>query len=83
MNPNADQLILTVTASAMSVTDSDSDGVVDAADNCPLTANADQADLDGDGIGDVCDPLIDSDGDLVADDAGQLPADGECRPDRR
>jgi hypothetical protein len=26
-------------------------------DNCPDSSNADQADLDGDGIGDVCDPV--------------------------
>ena len=35
--------------------DSDGDGVSDAADNCPFTANADQTDSDGDGIGDACD----------------------------
>jgi len=31
------------------------DGVADSLDNCPSAANADQADTDGDGIGDVCD----------------------------
>ena len=36
-------------------TDTDQDGVVDAQDNCPEIANMDQADGDGDGIGDVCD----------------------------
>ncbi len=42
--------------------DTDGDGVCDDDDNCPDDANADQADLDGDGVGDVCDPDIDGDG---------------------
>jgi len=33
-----------------------------AADNCPLVSGDDQADLDGDGQGDACDPDIDGDG---------------------
>lgn len=37
------------------VLDSDSDGVADEQDNCPLLANADQADYDFDGVGDPCD----------------------------
>ncbi|HEY3019312.1 MAG TPA: FG-GAP-like repeat-containing protein, partial [Solirubrobacteraceae bacterium] len=36
--------------------DADGDGVLDRADNCPRTANADQGDADGDGAGDACDP---------------------------
>ncbi|MGX9727739.1 MAG: FG-GAP repeat protein [Candidatus Electronema sp. VV] len=44
-----------VFGSAVTVTDTDGDGIADATDNCPLIANADQQDTDGDGIGDVCD----------------------------
>ena len=34
--------------------DADADGVLDPVDNCPLTANANQADSDHDGVGDAC-----------------------------
>lgn len=56
-------------------TDSDSDGVADATDNCPHVPNPDQANEDGDRFGDVCDPcppvaddaFVDSDGDGIDD----------------
>lgn len=48
--------------------DVDGDGVCGDVDNCPTTPNPDQADLDGDGIGDACDPDIDGDGELNAED---------------
>jgi thrombospondin type 3 repeat protein len=35
--------------------DQDGDGIPDSSDNCPSMANADQADDDADGIGNVCD----------------------------
>ncbi|MEW6996885.1 thrombospondin type 3 repeat-containing protein [Colwelliaceae bacterium BS250] len=45
--------------------DADGDGVLDAADNCPLVANTSQQDFDSDGLGDACD--LDADDDGVAD----------------
>jgi len=55
--------------------DSDGDGVVDALDNCPTVANADQGNEDGDKYGDACDPcppvaddtFVDSDNDGIDD----------------
>jgi hypothetical protein len=35
--------------------DTDADGICDADDGCPTTADAADRDLDGDGLGDVCD----------------------------
>ncbi len=42
--------------------DVDADTVFFRVDNCPTAANADQADLDRDAFGDVCDDDIDGDG---------------------
>jgi murein DD-endopeptidase MepM/ murein hydrolase activator NlpD len=39
--------------------DADFDGVPDEIDNCPTVSNPDQADSDGNGIGDLCDPWVD------------------------
>ena len=72
--------------------DSDRDGVEDTLDNCRLRHNADQADLDGDGLGDRCDGDQDGDGqtnrDEVACGSSSLEAaslapdlDGDREPD--
>lgn len=52
------------------IKDTDADGRGDPYDNCPTVANVDQANLDGDALGDVCDP--DQDGD------GVTAAGGDC-----
>jgi hypothetical protein len=64
--------------------DGDSDGVLDDSDNCPSTPNPDQADLDGDNIGDACDSDVDgdsientSDNCPVVANSDQLDADGD------
>ena len=41
---------------ALLLEDSDEDGVADVLDNCPTVNNSDQADADGDSVGDRCDP---------------------------
>ncbi len=43
--------------------DPDCDWLCSLSDNCPDEYNPDQADVDGDGVGDVCDPCTDTDGD--------------------
>ncbi len=59
--------------------DLDGDGVLNDVDNCPTVYNPDQADEDGDHLGDVCDPCppsndnTDTDGDGVADDCDPNP----------
>jgi hypothetical protein len=61
--------------------DSDGDLVCDEVDNCPLVKNTNQADSDGDGIGDNCDTGTDpcaalggdSDGDGVCDKLDNCP----------
>jgi hypothetical protein len=57
------------------VADGDSDGVADAADNCPTVANPDQTDSNGNGLGDACDGVspTDTDGDGVPNATDNCP----------
>jgi len=66
--------------------DRDGDGVADVLDNCPYAANPSQADLDGDGRGDICDPALCGNGAVEigesCDDGNTASGDGctsSCR----
>ena len=61
---NIAENVLAVAASSGG-NDTDDDGVLDPADNCPAVANANQTDTDNDDEGDACD--TDDDGDDIAD----------------
>jgi hypothetical protein len=49
-------------------TDTDSDGIIDALDNCRLVANATQVDSNGDGYGNRCDGDLNNNGSTNAQD---------------
>src|SRR5690606_34971475 len=57
---------------AHAVLDQDRDGIANAGDNCPLVANPDQLDGDGDLEGDACDPCP-----AIACPAGQTCIPGQ------
>ena len=55
--------------------DADGDGIPDASDNCPLVANATQADCDQNGVGDACQSSVTrATGDMGAIGAGVTTA---------
>jgi hypothetical protein len=57
-NPYESLLSATVITTPGSA-DMDGDGVLDGSDNCPTVSNPDQADGNGNGIGDLCDTWVD------------------------
>jgi len=63
--------------------DDDGDGIPDEDDNCPYTANPDQADSDGDGKGNACDTDDDNDGwdDSKEQDEGTSPTNPDTDGD--
>jgi hypothetical protein len=70
--------------------DADKDGVCNELDNCPKQSNPDQANADGDAVGDVCDGCPNDRfkvvpgvcgcgvGDVDSDDDGSLDCQDEC-----
>jgi hypothetical protein len=72
------------TQTALPPSDIDGDGIADTTDNCPSTPNPTQSDVNGNGIGDACDALSDTDGDGFTDAeefaAGTDPDDNGSMP---
>lgn len=66
-------------------TDTDGDGVADGTDNCDREPNPDQANIDGDAKGDVCDSDMDGDGHSNGKEIahGTDPADPNSYPGKR
>jgi len=73
MDDSPKMVTFTVSTSAIPEADADLDEVPDASDNCPNTANPDQANFDDDTEGDACDRDDDNDG--VNDSIDAFPLD--------
>jgi Ca2+-binding RTX toxin-like protein len=58
--------------------DADEDGIANVEDNCPTDVNADQANAEGDALGDACDPDDDNDG--VPDSQDACPGQAAGTP---
>ncbi len=73
-------LFLLLLAAPAWAVDSDGDGVADSQDNCRLVANPEQIDIDGDGLGNRCDPDFNNDGMVNFADLSRL-AQALCQCD--
>lgn len=62
---------VSTTLAKASAADQDLDGIPDTSDNCPTIANADQADVDANKVGDACDPTTYT---FEGDSTGARPA---------
>lgn len=75
-----------VVCTATALVDLDGDGVPNATDNCPFTANSSQTDGDSDGVGDACDNCpglfnpgnVDTDGDGIGDECDEDNLNRAC-----
>lgn len=65
--------------------DADEDGIPDISDNCIDVPNTDQADEDGDGVGDLCElddeAPVEGDENADSDEDGIIDADDNCIDD--